>query len=133
MLDLRGRRAALNRRAAHAARVGGFAVLAALAIAATAPRLAALNPQQQQQQQQATQARKDPDKIGAPEAERYGFIERVVPKAELRDAALTRCVKTLAAEHAWFVLVDNGKAWLFSDEAQSFADGEEFGMFSDYV
>lgn len=53
--------------------------------------------------------------------------------AELRDAALTRCVKTLAAEHAWFVLVDNGKAWLFSDEAESFADGEEFGMFSDYV
>ena len=53
--------------------------------------------------------------------------------AELRDAALTRCVKTLAAEHDWFVLVDNGKAWLFSDEAESFADGEEFGMFSDYV
>ena len=53
--------------------------------------------------------------------------------AELRDAARTRCVKTLAAEHAWFVLVDNGKAWLFSDEAESFADGEEFGMFSDYV
>ena len=56
MLDLRGRRAALNRRAAHAARVGGFAVLAALAIAATAPRLAALNPQQQQQQQQSRPA-----------------------------------------------------------------------------
>lgn len=53
--------------------------------------------------------------------------------AELHGAALTRCVKTLAAEHAWFVLVDNGKAWLFSDEAESFADGEEFGMFSDYV
>lgn len=28
------------------------------------------------------------DRIGAREAERYGFIERVVPKAELRDAVL---------------------------------------------
>jgi len=32
-----------------------------------------------------------------------------------------------------FEYSDNGKAWLFSDEAESFADGEEFGMFSDYV
>lgn len=28
------------------------------------------------------------DRIGAPEAERYGFIERVVPRERLRDAAM---------------------------------------------
>lgn len=39
------------------------------------------------------------DKIGAREAERYGFIERVVPRAELRDAAL-EIARKIAAEPA---------------------------------
>ena len=40
------------------------------------------------------------DKIGAREAERYGFIERVVPKAELRDAALEIARKIAAKSPA---------------------------------
>lgn len=40
------------------------------------------------------------DKIGAPEAERYGFIERVVPKAALRDAALEIARKIAAKSPA---------------------------------
>ena len=40
------------------------------------------------------------DKIGARDAERYGFIERVVPKAELRDAALEIARKIAAKSPA---------------------------------
>jgi enoyl-CoA hydratase len=40
------------------------------------------------------------EKIGAREAERYGFIERVVPKAELRDAALEIARKIAAKSPA---------------------------------
>lgn len=40
------------------------------------------------------------DKIGAREAERYGFIERVVPRAGLRDAALEIARKIAAKSPA---------------------------------
>ncbi len=40
------------------------------------------------------------DTIGARDAERYGFIERVVPKAELRDAALAIARKIAAKSPA---------------------------------
>ncbi|MCL1037982.1 enoyl-CoA hydratase family protein [Shewanella submarina] len=40
------------------------------------------------------------DAISAPDAERYGFIERIVPKAELRDTALAIASKIAAKSPA---------------------------------
>lgn len=51
----------------------------------------------------------------------------------LRTEALSVTLAALAEEHSWFVLVDQGKAWLFDDSATCLSDGRLFDAFNDYV
>lgn len=48
---------------------------------------------------------------------------------ELRNA----CVIALAKRHEWFVICEKGQAWLFSDDATEFAEGDAIVAFSDVV
>lgn len=51
----------------------------------------------------------------------------------LRTEAMSVTLAALAEEHDWFVLVDNGKAWLFDNTATSLHEGRPFDAFNDYV
>ena len=51
----------------------------------------------------------------------------------LRTEAMSVTMAALAEEHDWFVLVDNGKAWLFDHNTATFAEGRPLDAFNDYV